>query len=181
MSKHREPATTVEPQVAPQVPAETLGPQAPQVPAPAAPPAPPAPKIPIGQAAGKQIRCTRCGKPAAVTNARGARTQQQVISSLWWMFIRCSSTCGAFLEHSTTLVDVLEDSARTPTIKMLSHVIGQDVHCPHIQEHPDGTSTVCWERARAEWTPDEAHGVRCHHEHGFVPFPGNTYVELWQD
>jgi hypothetical protein len=179
MSKHKQEPALVDEVPAPQVQADTPKPQSPQVLAPAAPPAPPeqpVPKVlPIGQAANKQIRCPRCGKPAAVTNARGARTQQQVISSLWWMLIRCSGIDGAFLEHSTTLVTLLE-TPHDPVIKQLAHVIGKDVHCPMVL--PDGT--VCWARGKGEWTIDEAHGIRCC-EHGFTAFPGNQYVELWQD
>jgi hypothetical protein len=41
-------------------------------------------KVPIGDCIGKMIECPVCHKPASVTDARGARTATQVLSSTWW-------------------------------------------------------------------------------------------------
>lgn len=151
MSKHREPTVPdVEPAQQP-----------------AAAPMP-VKQVPIEDCIDRTIICPDCGSHATVSNARGARTATQVVSSRWWVMTRCSGVCGAKLRKVGTLVTVLPEAIREPIRMPLGEAVGRWVKC--LRENCSG-------RARASWDSDIAHAVQCQ-ECGLTAYPADTLVEI---
>ena len=139
-------------------------------------PAPPV-KVPIGECLGLMIECPQCGKPAAVTNARGARTPTQVLSSKWWVMVKCQGFCGSMLRKVDEKVSVLPESLPKPVTKTLGAAVGQYVLCPRELAQPDGGKRVCAARSRAGWSIDEGHTITCP-QCGARAWDGGTVVEV---
>jgi DNA-directed RNA polymerase subunit RPC12/RpoP len=137
---------------------------------------PPA-KLAIGDCLGLMIQCPQCGKPAAVTHARGARTQTQVVSSAWWVLVKCTGFCGSVLRKVNEPVTVLPESMPKPPVKTLGAAVGQFVLCPRTIDLPDGGNRVCGARGQAAWTIDEGHMIACP-QCGSRAWPGDTLVEV---
>jgi hypothetical protein len=136
---------------------------------------------PIGECVGKMIDCPTCGKPAMVQNARGARTQTQVLSSKWWVMVKCSGFCGSVLRRVAELVTVRPVPEPEPVIKALGACVGQFVKCPRSFLRDMGTALerteICGAKSRAAWTLDEGHIVDCP-QCQIQPYPGDTLVEV---
>jgi hypothetical protein len=152
MSKHKE--ATVEPPVA----------MVKEI-----PPPPKPGKVAIGTCLGKMVECPACGKPAYVTDARGARTLTQVVSSKWWVLAKCTGYCGNVLRRSETdMVTVLPESQPVPVFKSLGAAVGHWILCPREN---------CGAKSQAQWSMDEAHTINCP-ECGCRPYPSETQVEM---
>jgi hypothetical protein len=148
--------------------------------------APPAPQIPvakasdlvpIGECLGKMIECPMCGRDASVTHARGARTLTQVVSSKWWVLVKCQGYCGSRLERVALPVKVLPQSQPKPVVKTLGECVGHFVLCPNQVKHPDGSTTVCAAKSQARWDMDTGHGIICP-TCGPRAYAGGTMVEV---
>ena len=125
-------------------------------------------RLPIGECIGKTILCPECGKPASVDNARGGRTPTQVISSKWWVLVKCKGVCGSKLRKVAELVELHPDSVPRPVFKTLGQAVGKFIKCPK----PD-----CQAKSRAAWTADDGHVIECP-THLSEPYPSETVVEV---
>jgi hypothetical protein len=112
----------------------------------------PLPKRAISDCINQLVKCPDCGATAKVDNARGARTATQVISSRWWMLIRCKGACGAKLVKVSTLVEPLEDPTPPVITKPLGQAVGQFVRCPR---------PGCSMKSMAAWDMDNGHIIKC--------------------
>jgi hypothetical protein len=139
--------------------------------APKSPPPDPAPaRVPINQAIGKMVKCCECGHPSFVDNARGSRTETQVISSKFWVKTICKppGVCGAKLRKVTDLVELLEQPEPVKVKKALGESVGKFVLCPLAE---------CGCKSMAIWRDDVAHAVQCP-VHGLRAYPTDTQLEV---
>jgi hypothetical protein len=144
-------------------------------------PAPVPAKVELGECIGKMIECPTCGKPALVQNARGARTQTQVLSSKWWVMVKCGGYCGSCLHRVALLVTPLPQPIPEPVIKELGACVGKSVKCPKAFLRNMGTALerteLCNEKAQAAWDIDLGHTVKCP-QCGVEAYEGSTLVEV---
>jgi hypothetical protein len=131
-------------------------------------PAPPPAKVEIGTCLGKMVDCPNCGKPAYVDHARGARTVTQVLSSQWWVLVKCRGYCGAYLSKIKTPVTPQPEPEPEVITKTLGEAVGRFVLCPRES---------CRAKAQAAWTLDLGHVVTCGSCQTRA-YPGETVVEL---
>jgi hypothetical protein len=138
-------------------------------------------KVPIGDCVGKMIDCPTCGKPAMVQNARGARTVTQVLSSKWWVMVKCGGFCGSVLHRIALPVSLRPQPEPEPVFKSLGAAVGSMVKCPRVFMRDMGTALerteLCGARAKAAWTLDEGHVIACP-ECQVQAYPGETLVEV---
>ena len=132
---------------------------------------------PIGECLGLMIECPVCGKPTFVTDARGARTPTQVITSQWWVLTKCQGFCGSVLRKRGELVTVLADSMPKPVVRTLGEAVGHFVLCPRELPDADGVGHVCGARSQATWDMDVGHRIICPHC-GPRATAGTTLVEV---
>jgi hypothetical protein len=125
-------------------------------------------QVPIGDCLGKMVDCPTCGKAAYVDHARGARTATQVISSKWWVLVKCKGYCGSFLSKIATPVTVQPEPEPPVITRTLGEAVGKFILCPR---------ETCRARAQAAWTMDEGHIVTCG-QCQTRAYPGTTVVEI---
>jgi hypothetical protein len=125
-------------------------------------------QVQIGDCLGKMVQCPLCGKPAYVDHARGARTATQVISSKWWVLVKCKGYCGSMLSKINTMVTPEAEPEPEVVTRTLGEAVGKFILCPRES---------CRARAQAAWTLDEGHVVTCG-QCQTRPYPGTTVVEI---
>jgi hypothetical protein len=152
MSKHREPITVEPPvsQITKPAPTE---------------PVPPA-QVPIGGLVGSMCSCPACGKPAYVTDARGTRTATQVVSSRWWVMVKCTGHCGNMLRKTATLVIPLPDVPVPVVTTTVGAAVGKSIKCPR-----------CSGKALVRCMVGAEHMIHCV-QCGAADYPSETVVEL---
>ncbi len=117
-----------------------------------APPVPKPAKVPISECLGKRIVCHICGAVAQVDHARGARTNTQVISSRFWVLVKCKGQCGSMLCKVNTQVELQPEPTPEVVVRPLGQVVGHYVLCPR-----EG----CASKSRAAWDIDQGHTIEC--------------------
>lgn len=133
-------------------------------------PKPPAP-IPPAQVLilaciGKMCECPQCGKPAFVTDARGTRTATQVVSSRWWVLVKCTGYCGNMLRKTATPVTPLPDVPVPVVTTTVGAAVGKAVKCP-----------LCGGKALVRCMVEAEHMIHCI-RCGAADYPPETVVEL---